>query len=253
MDIIESRDFSADTPHHFWETARLKFIKKLIASIIPQPKSVIDIGCGDCFVLQSLSREFSETAFVGIDPALTDEIAEQIIKRFGDYHNVAISEKLEEQHVSNADLILMLDVLEHIEDDEQFLRNLRKMMPAGSKMIITVPAFQKLFTDHDRCLKHFRRYSRKRLKNILEQAGFTIHHSGYIFSLLLPFRIFQKLFRLKSSPQNNLRTPNKFVNRIASALLYTDAIISFAMSRGKIYLPGLSSFAVVSAIPEIKK
>ena len=76
MDIIETRDFSATTEHHFWETARLKFIKKLISSTKLQPASVIDIGCGDCFVLQSLARELSQTAFVGIDPALTNEITE---------------------------------------------------------------------------------------------------------------------------------------------------------------------------------
>ena len=253
MDIIETEDFSINTEHHFWEKARLKFVKNLIYRTKLQLASVIDIGCGDCFVLQSLAREFSKTVFVGIDSALTDEITTQITERLKDCPNIVISHDLERKYVANTDLILMLDVLEHIENDEQFLRDLRKMLPDDSKIIVTVPAFQKLFTDHDKRLKHFRRYSREELRNILEQAGFTIIHSGYIFSLLLPFRILQKLFRMKSSLENNLRTPNKFINTIATALLYADAMISFAMSRKKIYLPGLSSFAVASSMPEAEK
>ena len=250
MDIRETSDFSADLRRHFWEIARLKFVKKLIRSSIAAPDRILDIGCGDCFVLCSLAIHFPGAAFIGIDTALTGEMIEQITCRNSGKQNIFLYPYREKEKIKKADLILLLDVLEHIENEEDFLHSLHEVMHSGSKMIITVPAFQKLFTDHDRYLKHFRRYDRKSLLNVLERAGFQVDCSGYIFCSLLPFRVLQKLLRIKSARKENLRPANKFINAAATMLLNADSAVCFALSRIKIYIPGLSCFATAGLKPE---
>lgn len=246
MDIRETGDFTADIQRHFWETARLEFVKKLICISGKIPQTIIDIGCGDAFVLQSLAQYLPETAFTGIDTALTDEMICRINQRAVNCKNISLYRKMPERKEQNIDMILLLDVLEHIENEEDFLRSLHNVMHSGSKIIITVPAFQKLFTDHDRFLKHFRRYNRKSLLNVLENSGFQVSYSGYIFCSLLPFRVMQKLLRIKSSGRDNLRAGNKFLNRIAGIILKIDAAVTFYLSCRKIYIPGLSCFAVAA-------
>ena len=243
MDIRETSDFSSNFRRHFWEIARFKFVRKLIDFSITAPKRMLDIGCGDCFVLHSLTNHFPNAEFIGVDTALTEDMIKAITLRNSGKQNIFLYQSLDMEMIKKVDLILLLDVLEHIENEEDFLRSLHNVMHPGSKIIITVPAFQKLFTDHDRFLKHFRRYNRMSLLHVLEKSGFQVNCSGYIFCSLLPFRVMQKLLRIKSSQKENLRAANIFINTIATILLNIDSAVCFALSRIKIYIPGLSCFA----------
>lgn len=253
MDIRETVDFSTNIRRHFWEIARLNFIRKLIDLSVASPEQVLDIGCGDCFVLHELANHFPTSTFIGIDTALTEVMIEQISLRNSENKNIFIFKNWNKEKIKKINLILLLDVLEHIEEEETFLRGLHDVMSPGSKIIITVPAFQKLFTDHDRYLKHFRRYNRTGLQNILEKSGFRVNHSGYIFCSLLPFRILQKLFRAKSSQKENLQAANRFINTIATILLNIDSWLCFALSRIRIYIPGLSCFATAEFLPSCRE
>jgi hypothetical protein len=79
-------------------------------------------------------------------------------------------------------------VIEHVEEPVALLSKLRQeRLAPGGRMLITVPAFQGLYTEHDRALKHFRRYSRAQLFAEARSAGLEVLDSGYLFaSLLLP-------------------------------------------------------------------
>lgn len=198
--------------------------------------------------MQSLAQAFPKAAFTGIDTALTDEMIHHINQR-STCKNISILCNMPDKKSDKANLLLLLDVLEHVDNEECFLQQLQFLMCNNSKLIVTVPAFQYLFTDHDRFLKHFRRYNRKQLERVLAQSGFEIIYSGYIFCSLLPVRLLQKIFRARSAEKDNLHVSNKIINLIARVILDADAAISFYLSRRKIYLPGLSCFAVA----ELKK
>lgn len=243
MDVREICDLKRDIPRHFYEIARLRFIRSLVDYAYPEPHSIMDVGCGDCFVLHSLAADFPKCSFVGIDTALTPEMI-QTISRYGDDSRVFISNDGNLKIHGKFDLVMLFDVLEHIEDELQFLADLKSCMLPDGKIIITVPAYQKLFSDHDRFLKHFRRYSRNQLNSVLQKAGLEVQCSGYIFCSLLPFRLLQKIFRTPSKENDTLRTGNQIFNSIAAWILKLDAKILFAASRKKIYIPGLSCFAV---------
>ena len=76
-------------------------------------------------------------------------------------------------------IIIMLDVLEHIEDDLACLREVRRVLRSGGLMVLTVPAHQLFFSDWDRLLEHYRRYSKSRLRHILRMTGFQIKVLSY--------------------------------------------------------------------------
>ena len=82
--------------------------------------------------------------------------------------------------------LFFMDVLEHIEDDVNFLRNWVNESPEGSSILITVPAFQSLWSNHDIFLDHKRRYNLKEIEEVVVEAGLTILQSRYLFGILFP-------------------------------------------------------------------
>ena len=124
MDIKESHDITEDVRRHFWEITRLEFIKKLICRMGSAPKTVMDIGCGDCFILKSLAESFPKSEFSGIDTALTEKMINSLNQKSGFPGNIVLERKLDLNRKNKSDLILLLDVLEHIEDETVFLQEM---------------------------------------------------------------------------------------------------------------------------------
>lgn len=80
--------------------------------------------------------------------------------------------------------ILLLDVLEHIEDDVGFLKLLRQKLVPGGKILLTVPAFRILWSSEDEAAGHFRRYSLRQVEESAVKAGFTVAYASYFFGFL---------------------------------------------------------------------
>ncbi len=85
-----------------------------------------------------------------------------------------------------ADVVTALDVIEHVEDDAQAVRELARILKPGGVMVITVPAFQALWSDWDVILHHFRRYRRGQLRALLQEAGLEVTRCDYINVLVFP-------------------------------------------------------------------
>lgn len=84
------------------------------------------------------------------------------------------------------DNVGMFDVLEHIDDDRAFLSELRRLMPAGGRLYLAVPAFQALWSHEDELSGHRRRYRERGLAGLAAQAGFRLEYASYFFSALVP-------------------------------------------------------------------
>jgi hypothetical protein len=80
----------------------------------------------------------------------------------------------------------MLDMLEHVEDDEGLLRTGRRLLSEGGHILIAVPAFPSLWSKHDEILHHKRRYARSGLRRLVERAGFTVEHLTFFNCFLFP-------------------------------------------------------------------
>lgn len=80
--------------------------------------------------------------------------------------------------------LLLLDVLEHIEDDGAFLRTMYRKLAPGGRVLLTVPAFQRLWSSEDDEARHYRRYRLEELKDAAQNAGFEVLYSNYFFEFL---------------------------------------------------------------------
>jgi len=185
MDLVELGKAVKGNLRHPWEQSRLNFIIHMLGKYLQTtPASILDIGSGDAFVLESLADEFPDSSLTGLDVYLSKPTAGT---RFTVYNRQS------DIHLKPYNLITLFDLLEHIEDDAKYLKGfVDDYMEAGSTLFITVPMHQYLFSEHDRFLKHFRRYSLASLKNLASDSGLETIKSGQFFASLYLARFLQK-------------------------------------------------------------
>lgn len=258
MDLVEAteRGFH-DGVRHPWEMARIAVVGKLIRRHVTLERGaiVMDIGCGDAYVVERLAEACPGVLFYAIDTAFTPELIERCrtrldsarIRPFASLD--AIAPPLEKP----ASLVLLMDVIEHIEDDTAFLAGLlgRPDIDRHTKFLITVPAYQILFCSHDVFLGHCRRYSNPLLRKRLEASGLRVIDIGHFFFTLLPVRLLrvikERLFGLKPDKSSSgLVTWNGGPARAAilREALVLDAGVSLGVGRLGVRLAGLSSYAI---------
>lgn len=256
MDLLESKGWET-TMRHPWELARIEIVKKLIQKNIPPEKItetiVYDIGCGDTFVLEKLVDFFTFNSGIGVDIEFNDNHLTTLNERFNN-KNISIYRELDhiqDQKNEAFKIVLLLDVVEHIENDYDFMKMLSEhhLFQENTIFFITVPAFQKLFTSHDVFLKHYRRYSKQSMQELLQKNDFKIIKNGYFFiSLLIPrglSAIKEHFTKRKNISNTQLGSWNKgeTITSMIKNILLLDYFITSKLSK-IITLPGLSTFAV---------
>jgi SAM-dependent methyltransferase len=116
------------------------------------------------------------------------------------------------QFLGKYDTVFALNVVEHIKDDEMAVKNCHKLLKPKGRLVILVPAYADLYNRFDRELEHFRRYTDKRLNNLLVSGNFTIQHSQYFNFMGIPgWYISGKLQKNKTIPKGQMSLYNKFV------------------------------------------
>jgi hypothetical protein len=258
MDLVEARARGFESAvRHPWETARFEVIDRLIRRHLNLASGsiVMDIGCGDTFVVESLAARYDGAQFFAVDTAFTGELLEHYRARLNN-PRIQMSSSLDGMSPPPsrpASLVLLMDVIEHIEDDTGFLNGLRARpyIDGNTRLLITVPAYQSLFSSHDSFLGHYRRYSNGSLRRLIERSGFKVLDIGYFFGSLLPVRILQvikeRLFGLKpDQPTSGIVTwtGGDAAATLFSGALLLDARVSMAIARSGLRLPGLSNYAI---------
>ena len=115
-------------------------------------------------------------------------------------------------------LYLLMDVLEHVDDDLELLREYVRTASQGAIFLITVPAFSWLWSAHDVFLEHRRRYTLKEVRALCEQAPIDVIYARYLFAPTLPMVAMARLLRRKSRPGSDLRTLPTFLNHFLRGL-----------------------------------
>jgi hypothetical protein len=154
------------------------------------------------------------------------------------------------------DLMLFLDVLEHVADDHAFLKEMvGEALAPGGTIIVSVPAWQGLFGKHDEALKHYRRYSPKTLRAMLSDAGLEVTKSGGIFHTLLLSRaitvagerVRRWIGREPNRPPNlGEWQANALISAFVDGVLILDNSLSLLLSRFGYRPAGLTIWAVAS-------
>jgi SAM-dependent methyltransferase len=190
MDLKERAFFAGK--RHPWELARVAALSKIVAGLpLPETPRVLDVGCGDGFTALELLKGRAIGALVGVDPALSQEDRHREQRGSTGFDCVPTLEDLPREAF---DLVLLLDVLEHVDGDLAMLRKIAEThLRSGGHALITAPAFSELFGPHDRFLGHKRRYDRRGLAALVEDAGLTAVKDGYLFGSLLLVRALETL------------------------------------------------------------
>ncbi len=252
MDLIEAKH-KTNTNRHPWEFARFEVLrhylkKELINTTNP---TIVDIGCGDSFVVESISKLYPQAKLIAVDTAFTPEIIEHYKQKVNNT-NITFYYNVDEVPTSiKADCVLLMDVIEHIEYEIDFMKLVltKQFVTPQTNWFITVPAHQSLFCQHDVFLGHYRRYDSELLKKHTSLAGLETKEVGYFFfSLLLPRYLQVK----KENAQKNLDTTTGLVDYNGGALstwlvktvLVIDFKISLFFKLLGMKLPGLSNYII---------
>lgn len=180
---------------YFWHVGRRELLAAALKKYLPRPDSnrILDIGCGtggDMLLLRSFGR------VVGLDSS-QEALRLSAAKGF-DSLVLGSAEKLPFASGS-FELVVALDALEHLDDDRAAAREAYRVLAPRGVFLVTVPAYPWLWSQHDRALHHKRRYLKRGLVRVLEDAGFCIRYGSYFVMLgavangLRKFR--DKLFR----------------------------------------------------------
>jgi SAM-dependent methyltransferase len=211
---------------------------------------VLDVGCGDGFLLAELGTHFHLREAVAQDIHLTPELTVELAQP-----GIEFVQKLDQIRGRRFDLVLLLDVLEHVRDPAALLSQLwRDYLAAGGWVLVTVPAFQALFSEHDRALKHEKRYTRTEVSALALAAGLRVYASGYLFSSLLVPRVFGKIRERLVPPRSKPETVGiggwngpPWLTRALHELLCADNRWCLRAQQLGLVVPGLSAWTLCSA------
>jgi 2-polyprenyl-3-methyl-5-hydroxy-6-metoxy-1,4-benzoquinol methylase len=199
---------------HWWWRAREHLIVSTLRSMAPLQgwPAILDVGCGDGLFFDRLA-EFGDVEGVESEASLVDpdgRWASRIrIQPFDETF----------QPRKQYGLITMLDVVEHLPDAGAALRRAARLLEPGGTLLVTVPAFQALWTSHDDFNHHVQRFTRTSLARLTEQAGLETVATRYFFFWTCPTKLLIRLKeRVLRSPSQMARVPGAFVNRAMYSL-----------------------------------
>jgi len=237
-DVVYSRMHEVED-RHWWFAARRNIVRHLLESLpLPPSPLILEAGCGTGGNLQILS-ELGRVTGVEMTPRAAAMARERgtadVLTGFLPDGMPPLKQKF--------DVILLLDVLEHIADDVDSLAALRKLLAPGGYVVVTVPAFPFLWGRHDIVHQHKRRYVDSTLRSSIMKSGLRVRHISYYNTLLFPaiaaLRIFERFLKNARS-LDPLAVPAGFLNRALCALLSSERHV---VTRGRLPF-GISLLAV---------
>jgi SAM-dependent methyltransferase len=256
-------DLRESLPHpvtrHPWETARLRFFRRqLLARRLLLPgTTVVDVGAGDAFLARQLADDVTPGGRVfAFDPHYSDAQLQQL-----ESNQAAALVYTRARPVAPVDLVLLLDVLEHVADDGVMLADVAaNLVRPGGHVLICVPAWDQLYTRHDAILGHYRRYSPAQLRKLVRASGLALLGGGGLFHVLLPLRALRRLGAgrfVDAAGRPRGENPAAFadtglstwragsiVTALVDGILRADNGLSAWTSRAHLWLPGLSLWSL---------
>ena len=205
---------------YWWFVARRELVRELLLQYRPAHDeiAVLDVGCGTGATLKAID-DLGMALGIDRSPEALQFCQTRGLSRLAQ----ATAEALPVGSGS-VDVVLALDLLEHIQDDAAAARELARVLRPGGVLLATVPAGPELWSEHDEALAHLRRYRAARLRRLLVDAGFDIQKlSPVITTLLLPIaalRLAQRILpRKKGASETAFIIPPRPINWLLTEIL----------------------------------
>lgn len=226
---------------HWWYRGRRRILRAELDRLFLGPHArLLDVGCGGGQTLDVLDVFGSATG--------VDQDADSVARARARGHH-AIVAALPELPFADAafDGCTCLDVLEHLEDDQAGLDEIRRVTARDGRVLVTVPAYQALWSRHDEVNEHQRRYSAKMLRSLARASGLAVERLTHFNTLLLPPAAAVRLAgrsarRGRTRTQSELALTPPSLNRALELPLRAEAAL---LRRGARLPAGLSLLAVL--------
>ena len=237
---------------HPWEEARFRFFLRVLRRSLDldATEAILDVGAGDAWFAEQLVLRTTQPRVVCWDTGYTSDVLG------GD--RLPRAERLQFVATRPTDrfpLVLLLDVLEHIEHDREFLSEIvRENVAPGGAVLISVPAWPFLFSSHDIRLRHFRRYTPTSARRAIESTGLRTVRSAGLFPSLGVIRLLQvaceRAVGVRTSPdERNELQMSAWLAAPMRALLLGDQLASTVSAELRLPVPGLSWWALCRREP----
>jgi SAM-dependent methyltransferase len=238
MDPKSYPQMAALETSHWWFVARRQILKSVLHRFTNQkPITILEVGAGTGGNVAML-ESFGHVTLVEPNP-----VARSILNQKGFSVIDGTLPGILPLPEKSVDVIAMLDVLEHIQADEEALRALRPLLTPTGKILLTVPAFGWLWSHHDAYHHHIRRYSRQGLRALIEKAGYTIEYLSYFNTLLFPLVVLARLWARLCGKKNrsDMNMPPLWLNTLLKNIF---ALERHVLGSGKRLPVGISLLVV---------
>ncbi|MDC1115050.1 methyltransferase domain-containing protein [Candidatus Pelagibacter sp.] len=197
-ELTEMANHHIDINHPIDVESRKKCLGYLEKYELSDKKVILEVGCSSGYLIDEIKKK-QKYNYIG-----SDAVKNQLLKLSNEHINIPfiVFDLLKNPfNKPTVNALIMLNVLEHIKDDNTALLEANKILHKDGILILEVPSGKTLYDDYDKKLMHFRRYNMKDVVDKIENAGFTIEHKThlgfFIFPIFAIVKLFNKFFKPK--------------------------------------------------------
>lgn len=182
---------------HWWFRGRRYLLRALVSRLGIRNALILDAGCGTGFAGKELAGAGTVISLDATEAAFGEGLT-----------GLSCIATIEDTPFSDNtfDLIVALDLIEHLPDDQPAIREMHRICKPGGHLFVTAPAFQSLFSSHDRALGHYRRYSAGSLARSIGAGGFEVERLSYVVSSVFPIAAAYRRLRRKRAGKDSTAT-----------------------------------------------
>jgi len=229
MDLKEEDILGSDIGRHWYYQSKAAALRRMVGGLRPQ--RLLDVGAGSGFFSRHLLANGAQSALcvdVGYERTWDETVGGKPVLYRRDCD------------ATDCDLVLMMDVLEHVDNDAGLVSHYATKVPAGAHFLVTVPAFRFLWSGHDVFLEHKRRYTLAEIEQTMRTAGLDVVRGAYFFGAVFPLAAAIRLAtRNDPTPRSTLKKHDALTNGLLAAACAMELPL-FPINR----LAGLSAFVL---------
>ncbi|MDB5096327.1 MAG: hypothetical protein JWM80_748 [Cyanobacteria bacterium RYN_339] len=226
---------------HWWCRTRKDILVDVTHALLPAGGKVLDVGCGTGFFIENLGPGF-EAWGLDASPLAVSMCRERGLSRVFEGSATELAAVADERF----DAVFMFDVLEHLDDDLGALERAKTLLKPGGLIIVTVPAFEFLWSKHDDITQHKRRYVRAQLADLFGRARLETLKLTYFNSYLFPIAAVRRLGRRLTRTDDGVEfdVPAKPLNDFLGRVFRSETARVLAAGPEGAFPVGLSLLAV---------
>ena len=237
MDLKEVGQLGSDEGSHWYYASKALALQRCFGGRDPQ--RILDVGAGSGFFSKMLLRRTAARSAVCVDPGYpTDWTETQFGKPIAFRRHSA---------VDDADVVLLMDVIEHVDDDVALIRSYAASARPGTRFIVSVPAFSWMWSPHDDFLEHRRRYTLRQARQALASAGLAPVASFYFFATLFPafaaLRLARRARPTTGHSTSDLRRHHPLTNWLLASVCTAESLVA---RHNRLF--GLTAFAIAEKV-----